>query len=283
MKINFTLNNDYPSNYFKQNISFKAGLTPKMFQEIQHSDVLEISDRLIRKGIPNDFKDNKAIAWISDKTVDVIDQLNKRFGLKFALPKGIYAENFRNLNVDDPYAIGTCNLLPTHLKKGSDEVVPSRIVLFNTVHDWNDIDSISDANYAANHISSDFFLYYPLHEFSHAAHEDRLLNKLGRKKLAQILESLRDQNTIEEYRKIYGDRVIQICDYATNTPLDAVACDIPRELVKSLDRETLMLTKNPFIGTPYEKKYFWQNTPKYSEKDRTLNEILRFFWNGKFD
>ena len=58
-----------------------------------------------------------------------------------------------------------------------------------------------------------------------------------------------------------------------------------RIIANSLDKETLMPTKNPFINTPYEKFYFWQSkkTPIYQEKDRALNEILRNFWNGKFD
>ena len=52
-----------------------------------------------------------------------------------------------------------------------------------------------------------------------------------------------------------------------------------------LDKETLMPTKNPFKGTPYEKLSFWQrvNIPNCSDDERSLNEILRNFWNGKFE
>lgn len=57
-----------------------------------------------------------------------------------------------------------------------------------------------------------------------------------------------------------------------------------RSVVSCLDKDTLMLTRNPFIGTPYENLSFWQrvNVSDYSDEDRPLKEILRRFWNGKF-
>ena len=122
-----------------------------------------------------------------------------------------------------------------------------------------------------------------MHEFSHVSHEDRLLNQFGGKKLAKLLESLSEDEQLQKYRNVYGNSVRQICNYAENSPLDALACDIPRVIVNVLDKETLMPTRNPFIGTPYEKLHFWQRAPKYSGKDKFLNEILRNFWNGKFD
>jgi hypothetical protein len=58
-----------------------------------------------------------------------------------------------------------------------------------------------------------------------------------------------------------------------------------RLIADSLDKTTLKPIKNPFKNTPYENLSFWQrrNIPKYSDEDRPLNEILRNFWNGKFD
>ncbi len=54
------------------------------------------------------------------------------FGLKLALPKGIFVEDFKDLNVDNPSMYGFCNLAPTKLKKNSDEITPSRIIFFNS-------------------------------------------------------------------------------------------------------------------------------------------------------
>ena len=249
-------------------------------QEIQRIDALEISARLAKKDVPTDFKGNRVIAWCCDKTVQIFEQLQRKFGQGLALPKGIYVEDFRDLNVEDPNALGTCNLRFSELRKNSTEAVPSRTLFFNSIHDWDDINSISDNQYAAKHFSTDHFLYTFLHEFAHASHEDRLLSKLGGKKLAITLEKLSEDEQLQRYRRAYGQSVRQICDYAENSPLDAVACDMPRIIVRSLDNDTLMPTRNPFIATPYERLHFWQKTPIDANP---LHKILRNFWNGKFD
>lgn len=286
MNVIFSFQKDNSQRLQKQKVNFGAGLTPQMIQEIQRADVLQISNRLAKKGIPTDFRDNKVLAWCSDKTVEIFQQLNERFDANLALPKGIYVEDFKKLNVDSQYLLGTCNLRPTFFRKGSNERTPSRTIFFNTMHNWNNINSMSDVNYAEKHFSTDLFLYPFLHEFSHVIHENRLLNKLGGKKLNKMLEDLNEESQIQKYRKLYNERVKQICNYAANTPLDAIACDLPKVIVNSLNKETLMPTKNPFIGTPYEEPSFlkkWLPQKKYSDQDRPLQEILRNFWNGKFD
>lgn len=264
----------------KQNLAFSAGLTPKMLQEIQRTDVLEISIQLAKKGMPTDFKGNKVVAWCCGKTVQILQQLNERFRLKLPFPKGIYVEDFRNLRDENPLALGTCNLRPSEFRKNSIDVVPSRTVFFNSIHNWNNINAISDEQYSVRHFSTNFFLYAFLHEFSHVIHEDKLLTQFGGKKLEKILERLHDDEQLQKYRKVYGDTVRKICDYAGNTPLDAVACDMPVKIIASLDRETLAPVKNPFIGTAYEKGMV---SREYSDKEISLQEILRHFWNGKFE
>lgn len=259
---------------------FKSGLTPKMIQEIQQTDSLEISKRLAKKGIPTDFSGNKVIAWCCDKTVEILQQINKQFEQKLALPKGIYVEDFRNLNVEDPCALATCNLWFSELRKNSTEAVPSRTLFFNSIHNWDNINFISDNQYAVKHFSTGHFLYAFLHEFAHASHEDRLLSRLGGKRLAKTLETLSETEQLQKYRDTYGQSVGQICNYAENTPLDAIACDLPRVIVSALDGETLMPTQNPFIGTPYEELHFWQKTPIDTNP---LHKILRNFWNGNFE
>lgn len=274
MKINLN------TQSYKNDVWFEADLTPKMLQEIQQSDILNIANRLVKKDIQNDFRDNKVVAWCCDKTVQIFEQLNKEFGQKLALPKGIYVENFKNLNVENPLLLGTCNLKLSELRKNSDEAIPSRTLFFNSIHNWDNIDSISDTQYAAKQFSTDHFLYAFLHEFIHASHEDKLLNKFGGKKLAKKLDSLNEVEKLDEYRKKYGEEVKKICNYADNTPLDAIACDMSKVISDVLDNDTLTPTRNPFIGTPYNRKHFWQKTPIDSNP---LNNILRNFWNGRFE
>lgn len=280
-------------------VNFGAGLTPKMMQEIQQTDVLEISKKLAQKSIPTDFKGNKVIAWCCDKTVEVLEQINKKTGQKFVLPRGLYVEDFEKLNIEDKNAIGFCNLAPTKLVKNSDEIIPSRVIYFDTLaqkragspsemqwlYDWNNIDSISDYRYATKQAGTDSFLDMFLHESSHNIHLDKLLQEYSGKTVLGKILSAKGENQIAEYQKKYGVTISQICDYAITNPLEAVACDMAKVIADSLDKETLMPTKNPFISTPYENLSFLQrvNIPNYSDEERPLSEILRHFWDGKFD
>lgn len=281
MRIAFTPNDN--NKYKKTNIIFDAGLTPKMMHEIRTADVLKISDRLELKGIPTDFKDNQIIAWCCDKAIGILEQINQRFGTNLSFPRYIAAEKFEHLDIDTPHAYGFCNLTPSPLIKGSDDNIPSRIVFFNPEHDWSKIDSIADANYASRHSSTDFFLYTFLHEFTHVAHEDHMLEKFNGKTVLKKILSAKDLKRVREYQRKYGGKISQICNYALTDPLEAVACDMPVRIIASLDKESLTPVRNPFTETPYEKLHFWQK-PKYPNEDkRQLQEILRRFWNGQFD
>lgn len=276
MKVALAIQSNNKSKLQKQNISFGAGLTPKMMYEIQHADVLEISDKLAQKGILTDFKGNKVIAWCCDKTVDIFQQLNK------GVPKGIYVEDFNSLNVDNPNMYGFCNLAPIALKKGSDEIVPSRTVFFNTLHNWDEIDSISDKNYLTRYSGTDFFLDIPSHEFCHVIQEDHLLDLYDGETLLEILQLIHSPNQIIEYQKKYGTQVSKICSYAKTNQLEAVACDLSKQIANSLDKSRLIPIKNPFARIPYQEDDL-SLTQKLKTKINPLNGILRNFWNGKFD
>lgn len=284
MKVIFSFqNNNYskPQNF---QVNFEAGLTPKMIQEIQRADVLEISSNLAKKGILTDFQENKIVAWGCEKTVDIFEQLNKKYKLKLALPKGIYVKDF-NLLHENPNVLGTCNMLPSKLIKNSDERIPERTIFFNSLHNWENIDKISDNDYARGLSSTPHFLNFGLHEAIHSSHEYRLLEKQGADILAKELRLYKKEKQIIEFQRKYGERISQICNSAQADPFEAIACDIPRVIINALDEETLLPTKNPFIGTPYENLSFWQRVdmPNYSDQERPLNEILRNFWNGKFE
>lgn len=279
MKVIFSLQNNNVSKPQNQ-LTFEAGLTPKMAHEIRTADVLEISDRLEQKGIPVDFKNNKVVAWCCDRAVGVIEQVNQRFGTNLSLPKGIFITDFRDLKIDDPKLTGFCNLAPMALLKGNDTIFPSRIILFNSRIPWNHIDEISDRNYASRNHSTDFFLYPFFHELSHVSHEDHLLESCDGEAVLQKILSAQDPEKIREYQRKYGGRIAQICNYALTNPIEAVGCDMPVKIIASLDKENLTSIRNPFVGTPYEKSAV---SREYSDRKRPLQEILRRFWNGEFD
>ena len=94
------------------------------------------------------------------------------------------------------------------------------------------------------------------------------------------------QRTLSWIREKYGDRVKQICDYALQNQLEAVACDMSKTITESLDKNTIHPNKQPFIDTAFEKLFFWQpkriKIPVYSDEERPLIEIIRSFWNGDF-
>lgn len=302
MKIGFSFQNNNLSKPQQQKVSFGAGLTREIAREIRNADVLAISDRLAKKGIPTDFKGNKVIAWCSEKTVEIFQQLNERFGLKLALPKGIYVEDFADLNVTSPTMTSFCNLQPSKkLRKNSNERIEEGVVFFNTFetihkqasplekwrYDWKHINRRANVDYENNSTSTNLFLFPFFHEFTHSAHINRLLKKIQGEVLAGKVEKVYSQEGFQEYLTKYGGKIAQICKYALENPFEAIACDAPRIIVNSLNPKTLEPTKHPFINTPYENLHFWQpkriRIPEYSDQDRPLTEILRNFWNGKFD
>lgn len=63
------------------NINFQAGLTKQIKSEIASSNVKQISDYISKNGIPNDFKENKLIAWCSLKCLEIIKNFEQRIQL----------------------------------------------------------------------------------------------------------------------------------------------------------------------------------------------------------
>ena len=276
-------------------VSFSARLTPEIAQQIKNTNLLAISDSFAKRGIPTNFQGNKIIAWCCNKTMEILEHINKVFGQKLALPKGIYVEDFTKMKVPDCNMYGFCNLQPTELINGSGKIIQSRVIFFNSLKniadknnglsDWNCINGLSDKRYAARQSSTNHFLDIFLHEFIHAAHEDRLLGKIGGKKLMKLINLVEDKGYISKYQSKYGKKISQICDYALSNPFEAVACDMSRVVTNSLNSKTLMPDRNPFIGTPYEKLSFWDRIklPNHSTEKQPLTEILMNFWNGKFE
>lgn len=299
MQIAFSSQKNNNFNPPKYQVDFGAGFTHKMVEEIQSADVLEISNRLAKKGINTNFNGNKVVAWCGSKTVEIFEQLNKRFGTHLALPDGIYVEDFDKLNIPQKTLASFCNLAPSNLRKNSNDIVPAKTLFFNTfetvaqsasqntkwIYNWENIDEIADINYLIGHSSTDHFLGTFIQEASHNAHLVRVSKKIGGDSLVEKIKLFDNEQTTKEYLQKCGKKLAQISTCALKNPLEAVASDMSKIIAESLDPKTLNTTKNPFIGTPYENLSFWQraNIPNYSDEERPLNELLRNFWNGKFD
>jgi len=140
---------------------------------------------------------------------------------------------------------------------------------------------MSDLGFKERCFSSDFFLSPFMHEAAHNIHLENIRKRAGSgKAYVRKIELAKDPQHIFELQKKYVGRFSQPID-----PLEKVAWGISRVLIDALDKEALIPTRNPFIGTPFKPLSFWQilKTPNYSDEARPQQEILRRFWNGKFD
>lgn len=288
---------DFNQNYSnkKQSITFKAGMTSKIISSIVNTDVADISNKLAKKGVDSEFRGNKIVAWCSGKVVEIFEQINDKFAKNLPMPKGIYVEDFANLKSNNLYSAGFCNMFPTYLYKNSAKVIDGKTLFFNNYssinstipsqikwqYDWEYINTNADLNYARKQFATPHFLNVFLHEFSHLAHEENMLKKFGGKKLLDILNQTLSKKEICKFAEKYNNTVSEICDYATASPLETIACDMPKKIVSALD-ESLNITKNPFKNTPYEKSPLIQRLNN-NYPNTPLDNILRNFWNGNFN
>lgn len=255
--------------------TFQSGLTKQMSQEIEHIRPELISAEFKRYGIPTDFKNNKVISWCALKCVNLIQALNKKYGLGLGLPNGIFVEDFYRLDITSPDCkFGFCNLFPTKLYKNNSSIIPEKTLFFNEVIGKNakDIDSFADRLSDSGYQPDNYFLTPILHEFIHAIHENHLINKLGGNNILHKLTSMNQKEFLKKYFYILYQN---ICEYATESPLEAVACDLSRRILDCSNKTNLTLVKNPIKNSPYNNSIF----PMTKKIDR----ILRRFWNGKFD
>lgn len=240
-------------------INFQAGLTSKMKSEIRACDVNKITKSIINNNIAADFKNNKVLAWCTLKSFEIINFLNKNYGLKLGFPRGVVVEDFRILKNVNPDAEAFCTTTPMDLY-GIDYTIPENVVFINEYPRytykngnfyWDKIDEISDMNYENHLAPTDSFMHVFLHEFSHAIHNTNLLETVGLKSYMDLILKVLDKDFIASFQQKYSDMFSVLCPHATTTPYEAVACDLGKRLTQDLDTKTLMPLKNPLLNSPY--------------------------------
>lgn len=272
-------------------ISFQAGLTKQIKNEIVSSDVKRISDYISKNGIPNDFKGNKLIAWCSLKCLEIIKTLNKEYNLRLGLPKGIFVEDFKLLNVSNQYSAGVTNFAPSQLYFKKRTVIPEKTIFFNEFKGfnysggneyWDRIDLTADANFDDKISATDFFMEIFFHEFAHAIHEENLIKKLGGEKTVKaIKKSLRSDYT-QHFRAKNETLLNTICEYASSNPFEAVACDLSKRFIENVNKNKLTIDQNFISRSPYRKHNFFL-LPFTKTETNPLSDLLRKCWNGKFE
>ena len=271
------------------NTNFQAGLTSKMQNEIRSADVSKISREFLNNGIETDFKENKILAWCSLQCLKIIKTINEKYGLNLGLPNGVFVEDFKKLNIKEGNATGFLNFAPTKLHLSENKITPEKTIFFNEFKGfnysggnefWDRIDRMADENFDRHFSSTDFFLEPILHEFLHAVHEQNLIQKLGGKKLVKLLEETLTPPKLETFRAKYGRMLEKICTYASETPFEAVACDLSKRTIENLDKTTLLPQSNFIKSSPYRKLSPLKRHFIY-ESESTPTRTLRHFWEGK--
>lgn len=273
----------------QNNINFNAGLSPVMKREIADCDVKKISDTLMKAGIQSDFKNNKFIAWCSLKTVEIIKYLNSVYGLKLSLPKSIIVEDFNRMNIGRKDSYGFYNACPSQLYSNNNGLISENTIFFNSFQNyqtenknsvWDDFNLLSDLGYFQNLSCTNFFLEIFLHEFAHGIHLNNIIEKRGRQNFNSELKKIFSPLYLEKFRTKY-DSVLkkELCSYASLNPIETVACDFSKRIIKSLDKNSLLPQYNFIDKSPYRRR-----TPgDIFKKEKNMEKTLRNFWNGKFN
>ncbi len=274
MKINSQKN-------FNSNISYAGGLTKSMITDIRNTDVTQIQNYLAKKNIKSDFQNNKFIAWSVIKVFEFIKELQNTFKLKLGYPNNIMVKDTKTLSIPDlESTYGFCNLVPCRIHKTSDEITPAKSIIFNKDFPWDKINEISDFDFhIAKNTTTDFFLEFVFHEFSHIFHENHLLDKYSINKVLKKLILMTDPENIKKYQQLYGQLVEnKICKYAKKEPLDLIACDMSGRLINNLDRNNIKLRSNPLKNSPYEKLFFLKNI--FNNKSQ-IDRLIKNFFDGE--
>ena len=271
------------------NLNFHAGLTSAMKSEINSVDTAKISNYLQRQGIQSDFKDNRILAWCSLKSIELINEMNKRFGTHFGLPRGIFVEDFSKLNTSQKVSLGFTTMLP--IENADSKIIPEKTIYFNEFSAlnykdknvfWDNIDNVTDQAQDGKKIfATDFFLEPIFHEFAHAIHETHLLEKLSPRKLMEFLYTIASPENIESFQARNGSLLRKkLCEYAATSPMEAIACDFSKRTIECLDKDTLIPQKSLLPESPYKNRSFWDRHIGFKPESK-LTFILRSFWNGK--
>lgn len=259
---------------------FKAGMNKKVVNEIASVNCEKIQENLLKyNDIKADFAGNNIIAWSVSKVVDIFTELQYKCHYPFFKPMQITTESFDDYdNIDKSELLyGFTNFLPCKTNKNTDNETPAMSIIFNKDFPWENLDEISDIDYANNQTTTDHFLESFIHEFFHICHEGHLLTKYSTKSAISKLKGLANFD-ISNFQEKFGDLISNnICNYAKETPFDLVACDMSKRFIASLD-DKLQIFRDPFEKSPYTTPYIFR---KLLNKQKPLDDLIYNVYNGK--
>ncbi len=290
MRINSQIFNKQNNIQHKQQ-NFEAGMTAKILNQIETTDTYKVSNNLAKKGIDSDFQENKTLAWCCATVVSLIEKINEKFGEKIELPEAVYVDDFTKMNLTSTETTsGFCNFFPTPFlyKPENFQFTKGNAVFFNShetdikkapdgikwFFDWKNINEISDIDFAMGMSTTPHFLNIILHEFAHAIHENNILKNISYDKMQEKYQKTNSKINLYDFQTKNGDFLEKnICKYGATSPFEAIACDMPKKIVATLDDE-LELTSNPFAKTIYGEAKDYEKTE--------INNMLKNIWDGEF-
>jgi hypothetical protein len=260
-------------------LNFKAGLTSQMKKDIATCDPNKISYYLNRYSIQSDFKNDKTVAWCVLKCHELLKIFNKQFNLSLGFPKGIFVEDFNKLNIIKQGILGFTNFAPTKLYLNNDSITQEKTIFFDKLN-WEKIDEISDENYKFGITTTDFFLETFLHEFAHVIHEDNLLNKKSGSNVIAFLQKMLNPQYIKIFQNKYESILKSICNYASENPLETVACDLSKRILNDIDKNTLKPQNDFMYSSPYKNFSILKKICMIYDKKQKESLLLNEIWTG---
>lgn len=271
-------------------LNFQRGLTKHIRNEINSCDTHKIADYLTKeKGIKADFKGNKLIAWCALKSVLIIEELNRCYNTRFTLPYAVYVEDFEKFNVDSNGTFGFLNFLTNNHTYKDGSLAMADTIYYNNFKNidvnspnglWDKIDEIMDSQYENKMATTDFFLEPIFHEFVHAMHEGNLVKKLGIKGMFNFVKTQYLKENIAKFQCNHSYLLTEISDYATETPMESVACDFSKRAITNIDEKTLLPKINFIASSPYQRQGFMDRF--LSKPLNKTDELLKSIWNGRY-
>lgn len=203
-------------------VSFQGGLTPKHIEFINKIDPRKAATNLqAQDGIVCDFANNKIVAGLTDRTVDIFKALNLK------LPPKVSVVPF-----SDSRVAGNCCFAPPNSSTKTGSVAFSKQFYAAPLDVIDFYNEAIHYTHGSNHILNNF-----VHEFVHSDHFQKLESQIDLREFLSI--------ELAKYIKFWPEIIDKVGYYGTNNPCELYATYWTKEICDSLD-ENWQPRYNPF-------------------------------------
>lgn len=281
--------------------SFKAGLNDNIRARFAMFSAPNISYTFRQTGMDADFGYNRPVACCCAAVNDIFDNLRYKYNLPFwAKPPSIRTFNDHQLLIDGVKgSLGFCISDSSYVLIDQPVFEARSLFLNDKYNTLNLIDEAAERNYQNKWNSTNHFLHTYIHEWSHNIHNDMLYRTFGydgtcpraRMRYNTWNGMYYDPNPAVNgvqhlsqkiFPKTYSDKERaeikkEISQYAAGVnasngekvggnPFEVVAEYMTKNIVNTLDENTLLPTRNPFADG--------------SGNSKTVNDIIANAWKG---